>query len=340
MQSKPVVRLAAAMLSLLTMPAAAMADSVSDFYQGKRLTVVCGCSAGGVYDVFSRFVAQYMPKHIPGQPQMIVQNMPGAGGAVSANHMANLAAKDGTTLSVPLSSVVLAQVLTPNQIKYDATKFGWLGIATPMTETISVLSNSPATTIAQAKTTQLIIGATAKNSQSYQEPALAAALLGLKFKITTGYEGGTLITLAMERGEVHGKAQAWTTWQEQRPDWIKENKIVHLMQIGTKDPALPNVPALVDLVTTEREKAMAGILDISSDTGLALYTAPDVPVDRLAALRGAFGAMMKDAEFVKVMKEKINQTVQFKSGEDFQAYVVKSVATPKDIVDDVNKIIQ
>lgn len=314
--------------------------SAQESFKNKRISIVCGCSAGGVYDAFSRIMAQYLPQYVPGNPTVIVQNMPGAGGAVSANYVYTVAPKDGTVLGVPLSSVVLAQVLRPKSVKYDVTKLGWIGVATPLTEVISVLDTAPAKTIEDAKKTQLVMGATSKNSQSYMEPAIAAALLGLKFRITTGYKGGTQITLAMEQGEVHGKAQAWTTWQVQRPAWVKEGRLIHLMQIGTKDPKLEGVPALVDLVKTDRERAMARVINISSDTGLALYSPPNVPRERLTVLRNAFTQAMTNADLISVMDKQINQTVAARSGESFQSYVNEAVSTAQDVVDAVNKAIE
>lgn len=334
-------RTAAVLLALAGLfPVCASADEAGDFYLSHQITIVCGGSAGGAYDLFARIMAQFLPKYLPGHPLAIVQNMPGAGNVISANYMYNSAPHDGSYLSVPLSAIVLTEVLDPKSVKYDGTKFGWLGVAGTLTDVISVMSTTPVKTIEDAKTHQVTIGTTGRGSQNYLEPALAAALLGLKFKMVLGYTGGTEVELAMERGEVDGNAQAWTTWDLERPDWVKQGKIIRLMQIGIKDPRLPEIPNLVDLVKTDRERAMAQVIDISSTTGFTIFAPPGVPADRLAVLRRAFDSVAKDPDFIQVMKTKLNETVDPVTGEAFQAYVEKSLHTSPEIVADVLKAIQ
>lgn len=299
-------------------------DSVARFYSGKTVTIIVGVTAGGVYDLSARLLARYMPRHLPGTPSMIVQNMAGGGGLVAANYMFNAAPREGTAISVPLSGIVVDQLLRPEHVKYDGRQFGWLGSLATITDSIAVLDTAPAKTIEDAKRTEVIIGTSGKGSQIYQEPALVKALLGVKFKMVEGYRGGTEIILAMERGEVHGRANAVASWSVVKPEWVRERKLVHLIQIGPRDATLIGVPNFIDLVKTEREKAMVEVLNVSLITGRAVYTTPNVPAERLEALRKAFDATMADPEFRRDAEQQ-KLDLHPITGADLQRYVEETL---------------
>jgi tripartite-type tricarboxylate transporter receptor subunit TctC len=278
-------------------------EAVANFYAGKQITVIVGTGPGGGYDAYARLVGQYMKAHIPGQPSIVVQNMPGSAGVTAAAYIYNAAPKDGTIIAANPPDYLLAELLNPEKTRFDSRRFGWLGTVSTITDVLAVFRSSGARTIVDARTRELTIGATAAIATNSLEPALANALLGTKFRIVKGYNGGSdPMTVAMERGEIDGRANSWASWKLLRPNWITQNLLSFLLQFGPKASDLPaDVPAMVDLVTTPRDKALVSALDITQYTGRALFTAPDVPSERLEALRTAFDATMADPAFVSKM---------------------------------------
>ena len=281
------------------------ADStaVAVFYAGRQITLIVGTGPGGGYDAYARLVAQYMKAHIPGQPSIVVQNMPGSAGVTAAVYMFNAAPKDGTFLATNPPDFLLAELWSPEQMRFNSRRFGWIATVSTITDVLAVFRSSGVRTIADARTRELTIGATAAIATNSLEPALANALLGTKFRIVKGYNGGSdPMTVAMERGEIDGCANSWASWKLLRPNWIAQNLLSFLLQFGPKASDLPpDVPAMVDLVTTPRDKALVSALDITHYTGRAMFTAPEVPSERLEALRTAFDATMADPAFVSKM---------------------------------------
>jgi tripartite-type tricarboxylate transporter receptor subunit TctC len=321
------------------MATASAAAGAASYFEDKQLEIIVGVSPGGGYDLNARILASNLSRHLPGKPSIIVRNMPGAGGVKAANFMANVAQRDGTIMSLPLSSIVSGHLLQPERMRYDPVQFNWVGTITSMSDTIAVWHTAPVKTVEGAKRTELILGTSSKSSQLYQEPALMNALLGTKFKVVQGYKGGTEINLAMERGEIHGRSNIWSSWKAQKSQWLAEGKIVHLVQIGPKIDELPDVPSLIDLVKSDRDKAMVEFLHSIMTMGRSIYTTPAVPADRVEVLRAAFMATMKDAAYLKEMTSK-KMPVSPMPGDVLQQYVVKTMKMPKQIIEDVKKAIQ
>ncbi len=296
----------------------AHADAVSDFYAGKQVTYIVAASVGGGYNLYSRILMAYMPRHIPGKPKVIVQNMAGAGGIKAANYMYNVAPRDGSVMSTPISSIVIGESLRPKKVKFRVREFGWVGTVTTMTDVLAVFANTGVKTIDDAKKISVVIGATGKLGTLYLQPALVNALLGTKFKIIEGYKSGRQTNMAMSRGEVQGRTNQWTSWSTQRPQWIKDGKLSYLLQYGPKHPALPGVPTFKELVKTPDEIAMVEFMELIQLVGRSAHTPPGVPKARLAALRTAFDATMKDPAFRARMKEK-RLTVNPRKGTVLQA---------------------
>ena len=226
--------------------------------------------------------------------------MLGASGRVAANYLYNAAPKDGTVIAILQQSVALGQALGESGIQYDAARFNWIGSPVRPDETLVVWHTTGVKSIEDAKKKEVIIGATSPTGMNYLYPKLANELLGTKFKIVTGYPGGTPIMLALERGEVEGRgSNPWSDWKASKPDWVKEKKIVPLMQMSLfKHPDLPDVPLMVDLAPNETARAVFELVTITGELGRPFLTAPDVPADRVKALRDAFDATMKDPEFL------------------------------------------
>jgi len=329
--------LLAGTFGLLAAPAGA--ESVKEFYTGKQMTIVVGNAEGGTYDYYGRLGAMIMEKFLPGNPKVVMQYMPGAGGTKAANYMAQIAPKDGSVLSSMHASAVQAQLLRPTGIRYDSSKFLYIGQFTPLTSALGVWHTAPATDVAGAKEKQVVMGATGKGSYQYQLPALMNELLGTKFKLIPGYKGIRSQNLAIERGEIHGRGGTIVSWVVSRPDWIKEGKIKFLVQVGSKrDKAFPDVPLATELTDNPDEKKMFQLLSSGSILGRLLIGTPDTPADRAAALRAAFDKGVKDPE-VQADAKKRKLTLDPATGPELAALVDDIVATPKPTVDKVVKLL-
>lgn len=313
----------------------AMADSVSDFYKGKTMTLIVGSGAGGGFGLNGRLVGKYIGEHIPGKPSVRVQFMRGSGGTKAANYVYNVSPKDGTVISMPISSIVENQLLRPKGSRFDGTKFHWIGSITSLASVLSVWNTAPIKTLEGAKAGQLVLGATSTNSSWFRMIKLMNPLLDTKFKFVTGYKGGKGVDMAMERGEIHGRAMVWASTKARRGHWLKAGKLVHLVQIGPyKLPDLPNVPRLIDLVKSEKARTMVRFLHLTGLIGRALHTPPGVPMERVTALRRAFDATMKDPAFVAEYKKR-NLPLGPTSGEKLQAFIEKVVQTPQSTIDEL-----
>jgi tripartite-type tricarboxylate transporter receptor subunit TctC len=336
MTSKFGVILAAAGIAAVAFAAStATADSVSDFYTGKQITLIVGSGSGGGFGLNGRLIGNHLGKHIPGNPTVVMQFMRGGGGTKAANFVYNVSPKNGAVVSMPISSIVENQLLRPKGVRFDGAKFNWLGSITSLGSVLSVWHTAPIKSIDDAKKTQVIIGATNPNSSWYRMVKLMNPLLGTKFKIITGYKGSKGVDLAMERGEVAGRALIWASTKARRGHWLKANKLVQLVQVGPYPlPDLPGLPRFIDLVQGEKAKTMVRFLHLTAIIGRALHAPPGVPKDRVTALRRAFDATVKDSAFLADFKKR-KLPVGPTKGEDLQAFIKKVIATPRSTVDEL-----
>lgn len=315
----------------------AQADE-ADFYTGKTLTFIVGTSPGGGYDLYMRLLGEYMPRHIPGQPKVIVQNMANASGRGAANHVYSQAPKDGTVFAMCSAGIVLSEALEPDQVRYKSKDFGWIGTMTTMTDVLAVFKTTGVSTIEDAKKTPVILGAMGSTSALRLQPALVNALLGTKFKIVGGYAGGNEVNLAMDRGEVQGRTNQWDSWEAQRPQWIEEKKLSYLLQIGPKLPELGSVPSFSEVVKDPQQRALVDLLEVLQWVGRAAYTTPGVPEARLTVLRRAFDATMSDPEYIaRIEKMKLDRYTR--SGEETQAYIEKVMSNSDAVARDLRKLL-
>ena len=303
---------------------AAKADNVASFYAGKQITFVAPTSAGGGFDLYSRLFAESFRKFIPGQPSIVVQNMPGAGGMRAAGYVFNVAPKDGTVIGMPLANIPLSEALEPNVARYQSAKFSWIGTITPETDVLGVWRNTGVVSLDDARQKELAIGATSKLGLLALNVNLSNALLGTKFKVVLGYPSGNEVNMAMETGEVQGRTNQWTSWKSQRPDWIRDNRLNFLLQIGPREAELPQVPAFLELVKTPREQAMVRLLQSNQIVGRSVYGPPEIPAERLAALRDAFDKTMRDPEFMARMNA-VGLTVQPLAGLALEQEISRSM---------------
>jgi tripartite-type tricarboxylate transporter receptor subunit TctC len=324
--------LSIAALSFLWAGVPASADAES-FYKGKTVTLLIGSRAGGSYDGYGRLLARNMGRHIPGTPRIVPKNMPGAAGTRVANYLYKVAPRDGTVLVSTLQSIPYSQAIGKRNVRYDAAKFNWIGSPDVPIATITTWHKTGVKTLEDAKKKVVIMGASTAGTTMETFPTLANNLLGTRFKVVTGYRGGKGVNLAMERGEVDGRgSNTWLSWKAFHPDWVKNKKINILLQIGLKkEPELQHVPLFLDLVTSENDRQIILLVSRSVTVGRPLMTAPGVPADRVAALRGAFAATMKDPAFVADAKRSrlnVNPT----SGKALQKVVTDIVNTPPEII--------
>jgi tripartite-type tricarboxylate transporter receptor subunit TctC len=330
----------AGLCALNLTPHNALAQSaVENFYTGKTIDLYIGFTTGGTYDTYARLVAQFMGDHIPGKPKIIPRQMIGAGSRAAAAHMYSLAPKDGTQLATADQAIAMQQVLSDPGIQFDAQKFNWVGNPIADNNTMAAWTASHVTKIQDAIDHEVIVGANGITAAA-QYPQAMNVLLGTKFKIITGYPGGTDINLAMERGEVAVRGQnSWSSWKSQHMDWIKEKKISFLVQIGLqKDKELPDVPLLMDLVSNPIDHAALKLLSAPTTIGRPLFTTPDVPTERVSALRKAFSDTMKDQNFINAAA-KANMDLNPVSGEELQQIITDLFKTSPEAVQRLKTIL-
>ncbi len=329
------------LLSAAAVPTA-QAQSVANFYRGQTISMVVSSSAGGGYDTLSRAVARYLGKHIPGNPTVIVRNMPGAGGILAMNYLANVAPHDGLTIGQVQNNTPFEPLFGTKEAEYDATKMTWLGTPSVETALLIVWHTSPIMTIEDAKRIPMTAGASGANSTPSFYARLLNELLGLKLKIIAGYPGQNEAFLAMERGELDTYGDTfWSALTSTRPDWLKEKKIRILLQYGPdKEAALPDVPYGPDLVKSEDDKKLFEAAYAPLAAGRPFVAPPGLLPDRTAALRAGFLATFKDSEFLADAEKKRLVINKPTSGEAMQAQIAHVYQMPKRIVDRLRRIAQ
>ncbi len=336
--SRHLVR-AACVAGLAAIAAPASAQSPADFYKGKNVNVLIGVGVGGEYDLHARLVARYIGKHIPGNPQMISQNMTGAGGAKMAAYLADVAPKDGTNIGMIANNFPAMQAAGLDVIRFDLGKFQWIGSISPTVETMTVWRTAGISTIEEARKKEVIAGASGKGAITYSFPAMLNEFLDTKFKIVAGYQGGNDINLAMERGEVQARNNTWSSWKVTKPDWIRNGDIKIIVYAGPTPKDLPGVPSVTDLVKNDDDRRTVELIVSGTRLGRPLSFAGGVPADRVAAVRKAFDDTMKDADFLKEA-EKLQIEVDPVRGEDMQKVVADVLATPKHLAARARTIIE
>jgi tripartite-type tricarboxylate transporter receptor subunit TctC len=305
-----------------------------DFYAGKTITITTHTGPGGGYDTLLRLITRHLGRHIPGAPNFIASNMPGAGGLTAFNHAARIAAQDGTFLTLVGQGLVVHEPTGQPGLQASLGAMNWIGNASQSPNVTVVWHTTPVKTIDDARKREVLVGSTGSGSPDAQMPRVYNALLGTRFKVVTGYTGGAQINLAMERGEVEGRGtNTWPSYKATFPDAVREHKLVPLIQIGLKrDPDLPNVPLLTDLVAGEPQReAVARFLSLTTAISRPLAAPPHVPQDRVTLLRRAFDATMRDEAFL-AEAERLKIDIDPMTGEDTEAAIRQILATPPDVI--------
>jgi len=316
-----------------TWPASASAQTVEEFYKSKSITLLIGSAAGGGYDIYGRVFARHMSRHIPGNPNIIVKNMPAAAGLAAANTLYTTADKDGSTVAAFTNGSAMDPLFGNPGARYDAQKFNWLGSIGKLQNVCATWHRSPVKTIADARAREVIVAAAGATSNTAIVPKTLNALIATKFKVIAGYDAGTGLTLSIERGEAEGICgMSWSTIKVSRPHWIKDKLLNIIVQMGlTKLPELPDVPSALELVADAENKQVLELILIRQEAGRPFAAPPGVPADRLAALRHAFEATLRDAQF-RVEAERAQLEIEPLTAGAIEQFLATAYGAPKPIV--------
>jgi tripartite-type tricarboxylate transporter receptor subunit TctC len=322
-------------VAALGIAAAALVDEAAwaeDFYQGKTITIITSTGEGGGYDAIARSLGRQFTKLIPGNPNTVVQNMPGGGHMLATNYLYNIAPKDGTVIGTVNQNVPSHQVLDGRGVRYDATKFNWLGALDNPNALIAVWHTSPIHTLEDAMKQEVITGATGDGSSGYRYPSVMNSVLGTKFKIIKGYKSTGEIFTAMERGEVQARGGGYEAIMFQHPDWIRDKKVRFIIQIGRQREAmLQDVPLWTEVAKTDEQRQVLQLVAAAISVGRPFLAPPGLPEDRVATLRQAFAAAVKDKDFL-ADGEKLHFETGALSAEEVTRIVAQTISAPADVV--------
>jgi tripartite-type tricarboxylate transporter receptor subunit TctC len=293
--SPKIVVLAAALLIAAGRPGSAQAD-----FGGKTIRLYIGTGPGGGYDTYGRLVARHIGRHIPGNPVLVPQNLPGASSLTLTNFLFNTAPRDGTAIGMINQAMPTEQYLDIGNTNYDAKRFNWIGRVSSAVEMAIVWHTVPVNTIEDVRRRETLMGGTGPTSSTVFVPYLLDNLAGMKFKVVTGFNGTTEIALAMERGEVEGSATPLESLTSYRADWVRDRKIRILVQYtAARDAEMPDVPAMVELGRNEEARQILGFYASAADVGRSIVAPPGMPAQTVTTLRRAFDEMLVDPVFLE-----------------------------------------
>ncbi len=306
-------------------------------FEGKTITIVVGFKTGGGYDRTARILARHLPKHIPGKPNVIVQNMPGANSITAANHVYNVAKPDGLTLGTFNRNLVLAQLTNVPGVKYDMRKFAWIGSAASETTILAIRADLPYKTFDELRKSgkTVVIGATGPGANTYDFPLLLKDLLGVDLKIVSGYSSSSDIMLAIERKEVDGRAGSYSSLQQ----FIGRGLVRPLVRARAIEPGIENLPVDEDLAPNPRARAIMALRSAPEVIGRPYVTTPGTREDIVRILREAFRNVVKDPQLL-AEAEKAKMDFEFIGGDETLKIVNEVLSQPKDVVDDFGKYIK
>ena len=318
-------------LAMIALPAYAEAQVAEPFYKGKQLRLVVGTTTGQDYDLWARLIARHIGRHIPGQPGVVVENMPGAGHILATNYLYNVALRDGTVIGMVSRNMTDAAVMNLPNVRFEPQKFNWIGSPERNNRVMFVGARSGFEKVTDLFERELIVGAPGGAQGVTAAPILLKNLLGMKLKIVQGYRSPADIVLAVGRGEVAGFVNSIGGPEGARRQWVESGQMRVLFNMEPEPVSWLGAPTIFDVVKTEEQRQVLTFFAGNQELGRPLMTTPDVPADRVAALRRAFDATMSDAAFRKEAAA-TGFEVRPKSGEEIAALVAAVIATPKEIV--------
>jgi tripartite-type tricarboxylate transporter receptor subunit TctC len=311
---------------------AAHAQSVEDFYRGRSLRMTVAAAPGGGADLYARVVVRHLGRHIPGNPSIVVQHTPGAAGLLAARQLQGSAPGDGSVIALLQRNNLLEPLLAERDVGFDPRKVTWVGSLSKDTYLIFSWHTSGVRTIEDAMQRELILGNTGGGNENVMFPLLLNQTLGTKFKLVRGYKGGGDLALAIQRGEVQGRAITWTTLRADHPDWVRDKKINVIVLALKRSQDLPDVPAAVEYLKDEKDRRLYQLLFATFEAGRPFAVASGTPPDRVAALRNAFAELARDREFLRELALR-GGSMEYMSGEEIEQLISSIYATPRDIID-------
>jgi tripartite-type tricarboxylate transporter receptor subunit TctC len=325
----------AALVGLFSATRVGAQDGVADFFKGKQVSIIVGSSAGGGYDTYARLIARHLGNHIPGNPGVVVQNMPGAGSNKATGYVYTVAPKDGTVMGAVFPGVILDPLIGDAHVQHDPNKLVYVGSANSDVYICMLRTDAPAKTFKDAFTHQVILGASNTGGTTRDLPAMLNNLLGTKFKVVSGYAGSKEINLAMERNEVQGSCGiGWTGLTTMHPDWFSKKLISVVAQASMKGhPELNKmgVPLTVSFAKDDEQRQVMELIESQGTFGRPYVLPPGVPAERVKALRKAFMDALHDSALL-ADASKMQLDLDAMSGEDLQALVAKLYAMPANVV--------
>lgn len=322
---------------LLALPAAG--QDVGAFYQGKTIDVIIGYSAGGTYDATARLLSRHMPRHLAGSPTMVPRNMPGSGSIRAILNLYEAAPRDGTALGMISRSYGIDPIFEPDRARFDPTRLNAIGSTSTEVSVGVVWHTSPVRTLSDLQSHEIIVGATGVTDDTGRFPAIVKNLTGSKIRIVTGYSGGNDVTMAMERGEVDGRfGWSWGSVKSRSAEWLQNNNIRILVQMGlSKASDLPDTPFIMDFARDEKDRQALELIFAPQAIAWPLVAPPELPADRLAALRASFDRTMTDPAFLEEA-ERLRIDVEPVSGQAMQDIVTRLGSFDRSVIDHANAL--
>jgi tripartite-type tricarboxylate transporter receptor subunit TctC len=329
----------ALMAAAMAAPGTAWAQSVAEFYAGKSISIAVPADAGGSSSHYALLFSEHFAKQIPGSPNVLVQHMPGAGGLRAANFVYNAGPKDGTTLMMSIDMMVVSELTQLEGAKYKSDRFNWIGTIVQTNAVLAVRADAGVKSIDDLKTKQVILASAGKGSQMSMIPATLNGILGTKLKIVAGYSGSAKALLSVEQHETQGACITWGSWKLQKRDWFQSGFVIPIVQLGHyKEPDLPNVPMAHDLVTDDGDRKILQLMSSLSPIGRGLAGPPEMPQDRVAALRAAFDRTVKDPALLAEAKRR-NLDINPLSGAELQKIIAEIVTISPELVQKAQRVL-
>ena len=320
-------------LALVAPSTGALAQSAADFYKGRAIDLYIGYSVGGAYDLYARVIGRHLGAHIPGNPTLVPKNLEGAGSLRLANYLYRVAPRDGSAIATIGRGIAFDPLLIGQGDAFDSQKFNWIGSANNEVSVCVAMRGSGITKFEDLFAKDLTVGGTGASADTDQFPRVLNSALGTHFKIVKGYPGGNDVILAMERGEVQGRCGwSWSSVKSTHKSWIEDKRMIVLVQLSLeKHPELPDVPLVMDSAKTDEQRQILKMIFARNVMGRPYLAPPNVPPDRVAALRDAFAATMTDKDFL-AEASKTDLEINPVSGAEVEKLVNEVYATPPDIV--------
>jgi tripartite-type tricarboxylate transporter receptor subunit TctC len=334
------VAFVAALAAMVVSASAGRAQSVAEFYKGKTISLVNAYPPGSSRDAAGRLLIRHLPRHIPGNPSIVARNMVGAGGLIGTNYIFNAAQKDGTEIGLTGGTLPFGPLWSREGVKFEATKFNWLGSMEAWVGLVFVRKGAPAQSLSQLLTNEIKVGATGIGDVTAIYPRVLNALAGTKFNVVRGYQGTADLNLAIERAEVDGRVGwCFECAKREKPSWLADGSVLLLLQLAfSRHPELKTVPSLADVAKNDEARQIMTLVYGGQDMNIPLMLPPGVPAERVAALRKAFDDTMNDPEF-RAEAKKVGADVSPMTWQEVEKLIRSAYATPAATIERAAKII-